>query len=300
MHRGPNIPRQPMRILSRARAHNETRGTQARLMALPIAALIVVGAVAAAFVAVALVRWASGDSLLSNPTRGTPMAIVSATSFTVLLAFLILSGFQTYTGAKSGAASEATAVLDMARAAALFPASQRDQLRSDLICYGRAVVSQEWPAMRHGHSSPLVDDEIAALRVDFDRLTVRSLRDQAAFVDLLNDATARTAGRLQRLSDDTPAIPTPFWVALLFAGCVAVSLQLGMAAREERLVIQGLQVGGVAAIVSTGLLMVNFLDHPYAPDLGGIQPSSMRHSLVLIENLEPTLRPACTDSGRPA
>jgi hypothetical protein len=216
-----------------------------------------------------------------------------------LLAFLILSGFQTYTGAKAGAASEADAVLDMARTAALFPASQRDQLRSDFICYGRAVVRQEWPAMRHGQSSPLVDYGIAALRAEFGRLTVRSLRDQAAFENLLNDATSRTTGRQQRLSDDTPAIPTPFWVALLFAGCVAVSLQLGMVDRDERFVVQALQVGGVAAIVSTGLLMVSFLDHPYAPGVGGIQPRSMRHALVLIQNLDPKLRPACTDSGRP-
>jgi hypothetical protein len=268
-------------------------------MALPIAALIVVGAVAAAFAAVALVRWAAGGSVLANPTRGTPMAIVSGTSFTVLLAFLILSAFQTYNGAKAGAASEADAALEMARAAALFPVSQRDQLRSDLICYGRAVVKEEWPAMREGRSSPRVDYWITALRAEFDRLTVRSLRNQAAFAELLTDADARTTGRLQRLNDDTPAIPTPFWVALLFAGCVAVSLQLGMVDRDERFLIQGLQVGGVAAIVSTALLMVSFLDHPYAQGVGGIQPSSMRHALVLIQNLEPKLRPACTDGGRP-
>jgi hypothetical protein len=71
------------------------------------------------------------------------MAIVSGTSFTVLLAFLILSAFQNYNGAKAGAASEAAAVLDMARAASLLPAPDRDRLLSTYICYGRAVVSEE-------------------------------------------------------------------------------------------------------------------------------------------------------------
>src|SRR5437588_9796516 len=123
-------------------------------MSLLVASLIVLGAATTAFVAVALVRRAS-RGVLSNPTRGTPMAIVVGTSFAVLLAFLILAAFQTYTGAKSGAESEATAVLDMSRTAALFPPSQRDRLRSNLVCYGRAVVNQEWPAMRHGDSSAL-------------------------------------------------------------------------------------------------------------------------------------------------
>jgi hypothetical protein len=266
-------------------------------MDLPIAILIVVGAAAAGFTAVVLVRRAG--SVLSNPTRGTPMAIVVGTSFAVLFAFLMLAAFQTYGGAKNGAGAEANAVLDMARTAALYPDAERDQLRSDLRCYSRAVINEEWPAMRQGHSSPLVDHWVAVYRSEFDRLTVRSAREQVAFQDLLTQASTRTTGRQERLSDDTPAIPTPLWIGLIFVGCVAVLLQLGMADRGERLRIQGLQVAGVAAVVTTGLLIINFLDHPFGTHVGGIEPGPMRHSLTLQDNLQPGLRPACTMSGRP-
>src|SRR5215472_15357670 len=95
--------------------------------------------------------------LLADSGRGRPMIQVTGTLFAVVLAFVILAAFQTYNGARAGAQSEAAALLDMARAAALFPPAQRDELRGDFVCYGRAVVNQEWPAMRHGHSSPLVD-----------------------------------------------------------------------------------------------------------------------------------------------
>src|SRR5205085_12633643 len=125
-------------------------------MNLAIGILIVLGAAAVSFAVVVLIR-RGGRSVLANPTRGTPMAIVAGTSNAVLPAFVILAAFQTYSGARSGAASEANAVLDMARTAALFPGMQRDRLRSDFVCYGRAVVNEEWPAMRNGHSSPLVD-----------------------------------------------------------------------------------------------------------------------------------------------
>jgi NADH:ubiquinone oxidoreductase subunit 6 (subunit J) len=266
-------------------------------MNLPVAILIVLGAAGVAFTAVVLVRRVA---VLSNPTRGTPMAIVVGTSFAVLLAFLILAAFQTYTGARSGAASEANAVLDMSRTAALFRSSERDLLRSDLTCYGRAVVNYEWPAMRQGASSPLVDYWIGAYRSEFTRLPVRSPREQVAFQDLLTQAATRTVGRQQRLSEDTPAVPTPLWAALIFVGCVAVSLQLGMADPGERLRIQGPQVAAVAAVVTTGLLIINFLDHPYGTRVGGIQPTSMRHTLILMHSLDPGLRPPCTVSGRPA
>lgn len=124
----------------------------------------------------------SAPSARCSPTRcrGTSMPIVAGTSFAVLLAFLILSASQTYTTAKTGAATEANAVLQMSRDADLFPASQSDQLRSDFICYGRAVVNYEWPAMSHGQSSPLVDYWIGAYRAELSRLADRSPREQAA------------------------------------------------------------------------------------------------------------------------
>jgi hypothetical protein len=45
--------------------------------------------------------------------------------------------------------------------------------------------------------------------------------------------------------------------------------------------------------------VVYFLDHPYQPKTGGIQPSAMRRTLTEIENLEPGLRPECSRSGLP-
>ena len=153
--------------------------------------------------------------------------------------------------------------------------------------------------MRSGRSSPLVDHWISAYRNEFGRLTVASPREQVALQDLLTQAATRTSGRQQRLTDATPAVPTPLWLGLLLAGCIAVSLQLGMASRDERLVVQGLQVGGVAAVVATGLLMISFLDHPYAPHVGSIQPRAMRHTVTLVHGLEPSLRVGCSLSGRP-
>jgi hypothetical protein len=187
----------------------------------------------------------------------------------------------------------------MDRTAAFYPPDQRDQLRADLACYGRAVVGAEWPAMRHGQSSPLVDYWIAEYRVVFGRLVLGSPREQLGFQELLNQATLRTAGRQQRLSEDSPTVPTPLWIALIFGGCVAVALQLGMADSRERIRVHGTMLAGFASVVAACLLIVYFLDHPYQPHLGGIQPTAMRQTLVMMESIEPTLRPACSETGRP-
>jgi hypothetical protein len=217
--------------------------------------------------------------------------------FAVLLAFVTLAAFQTYSGAKTGAASEADAVLDMARTAAFFPPGQRDQLRADLVCYGRAVVDQEWPAMRAGHQSPQVDYWIGAYRALFVRLALNSPREQLGFQDLLGLANERTNGRQQRLSQDTPSVPTELWLALVLGGCVVVGLQLSLAGSGVR--VHAPLVAGLAALIAAGLVSVYFLDHPYEPYVGGIQPAAMRRTLVMMRNIEPNLHVSCSKTGQP-
>jgi hypothetical protein len=268
-------------------------------MSLPIAIVVVLAAAAAATLAFEFVHRRAEGPLLVDAGRGRPMIQVTGTLFAVVVAFVILAAFQTYNGAKSGAQSEAAAVLDMSRTAAFFPPAQRNQLRADLVCYGRAVVDQEWPSMRHGRSSPFVDQWIAAYRAEFGRLDLASARRQLGLQDLLNQASTRTTGRQQRLSDDTPTVPTALWVALVFGGGVVVALQLGMADPRNRLAVHAPMVAGLASVVAAALLIVYFLDHPYQQPLGGIKPSAMRQTLRMMRNLEPGLAPGCSQSGRP-
>src|SRR2546423_15171874 len=112
-------------------------------MNLLAALVIVLAAAALAVSAMALVRRRISGPVLGDPARANTTLTMAGTAFAVLLAFITLAAFQTYNGAKDGADSEAASVLTMFRTAALFPAQQRDELRADFVCYGRAVVHQE-------------------------------------------------------------------------------------------------------------------------------------------------------------
>ena len=266
-------------------------------MSLLLAGAIVVGAVAVAVLLMAAVRRRVGAPLVREPARGTPMMTFVGTAFAVLLAFITLAAFQTYNGAKTGAATEAVALLDMFKSAGLFPASERDELRGDFVCYGRAVIHREWPAMRRGERAPLVDAWISAYRTVFQRLTLRSPRERLGLQDMLASARDRTDGRRDRLSQATPSVPTPLWVGLVVAGCIAVLIHLVMADPRERMLVQGGMIGGVAALVSIGLLLINFLDHPYRSGPGSIQPTEMTSTLTLMREEEPALRLLCRADG---
>jgi hypothetical protein len=124
-------------------------------VSLVLAGAIVVGAAAVSVLLMAAVRRRLTAPLLNEPARGTPMITFVGTAFAVLLAFITLAAFQTYNGAKAGAATEAVALVDMFKSAGFFPALERDELRGEFVCYGRAVIHHEWPAMRRGERAPV-------------------------------------------------------------------------------------------------------------------------------------------------
>jgi hypothetical protein len=268
-------------------------------VSLPLAGVIVLCAAALAGLLMAAVRHRLARPLIHEPGRGTPMITIVGTAFAVLLAFITLAAFQTYNGAKAGAASEAVALLDMFKTAGSFPASDRDELRADFVCYGRAVIHREWPAMRRGERAPMVDAWITAYRTVFQRLTLRSAGEQLGLQDLLASARDRTSGRQDRLNEATPSVPTPLWLGLVLAGCIVVCIQLVMADPREHMLVQSGMIAGVAAMVAIGLLLINFLDHPYRSGPGSIQPQEMTSTLTTMREQAPGLRLPCRVDGIP-
>ncbi len=85
-------------------------------MTLGLALLVVVVAILAAILIFLVVQRRLTEPLLRDPGRGSPTISLVGTAFAVLLAFLTVAAFGTYNGAKAGAESEATAVLELSRA----------------------------------------------------------------------------------------------------------------------------------------------------------------------------------------
>jgi hypothetical protein len=153
--------------------------------------------------------------------------------------------------------------------------------------------------MRRGERAAVVDAWISAYRSVFQRLTLRSAGERLGLQDMLASARDRTDGRRDRLTEATPSVPTPLWVGLVLAGCIAVSIQLVMADPREHTLVKGAMIGGVAAIVAIELLLINFLDHPYRSGPRSIQPREMTLTLTMMREQEPGPRLPCRVDGVP-
>jgi len=129
-----------------------------------IAALVLVLVVTAAITVKLLVRRRApmGGWFTDSPRSAGTLSVIG-TMFAVMLAFVILLALQSYQRAKEGSNIEAIAVTELDSIAEVFESPSSDRLHGGLVCYARAVVEDEWPAMGKERSSELVESWIDKL-----------------------------------------------------------------------------------------------------------------------------------------
>jgi len=272
-------------------------------MNLAWAMAVVLVATALAVVALLMVRrWSPHGGHFTDTGRAAGVFGILATSFAVLLAFMIYLAFTAYANTSAGADTEAELVAQQIETAQLLPPAQRLDLASELVCYGRAVIHQEWPAMAAGNA-PAVNPWGVRIFSTFRQVQPESESEAAAYSKWLDQTSAREAARLDRVSAANGVIPAPLWFMLLISMGVVLAFVFFFADRGEGAVVQAVQVGAVTAILVSSLLVVRFLDHPYAPGAGSIRSTAMQENLDRIlggvEQLGITLPDLCDDNGQP-
>ena len=105
------------------------------------------------------------------------------------------------------------------------------------------------------------------------RTTVpRSASEQTAYGKWFDQRTDREDARADRIHGAEGVIPLPVWIVLLVASVVIFAYMLFFADSVERAIVQATMTGGVAVVVTSTLLLLVFLDHPYERGVGGLRP----------------------------
>ena len=223
------------------------------------------------------------------------------TAFAVLLAFVVLQAYDSYNEGKRGAELEAQAVLELSRTAEAYEPDENAGLKSTLICYGRAVVHPGWPAMQDESSSPVVNEWGSRFREEVLGLSVHTFIQKDSFRQLLTEQDERIEGRRTRLAEAIRVVPRPLWIVLLLGAVLTIGWVALSASRSGSFLVQGAVVASVAVMVTSALLLVHFLDHPFSEEHGSITPIEMEHVLHSIEEESHgvELAPPCTETGDP-
>jgi Protein of unknown function (DUF4239) len=264
---------------------------------------IVIGA---AVLSVSLL-WAARRSPLnerfaSEVTEHSKAFDFMGTAFAVLLAFVVVQAYDSYNDAKSGAETEAEAVLEMSRTVEAFEPQEHGRLEGLLVCYGRAVIHHGWPTMKeHEEGSPIVTEWGTLFREEAVRVSIHDSIQRDSFRQLLEEQDRRIDGRRTRLAEAVRTVPFPMWLVLLLGAILTVGWVILGANRKGSFLVQAAVVASVAAMVTSALLLVWFLDHPFAGESGSIKPIEMEHTLETIDEEEADqaveVTPPCTPEG---
>ena len=250
-----------------------------------VAALILIVVVTAAITIKLLVRRRAPDGgWFTDSPRSAGTLSVIGTMFAVMLAFVILLALQSYQRAREGSSVEAIAVSELHSVASVFQPPSSDRLHGELVCYARAVIEDEWPAMRNGRSSDLVQSWIDKLGREFAIAEPHGAREETAYAQWFDEQAQRRDGRRERLAEASPFVPLPLWSVLGIGASLTLAYMVAQADRREGLLIQSIPIGFVSALATAGLLVVFFLDHPYTNESGSIAPTEMRRTLTLIDH----------------
>ena len=109
--------------------------------------------------------------------------------------------------------------------------------------------------------------------------------ESAAYAQWLDQRSAREQARQERILGEDGVIPWPLWFVLLISGAIVWGFVFLFADSGEGTVIQSIMVAAVTATLTAGLLLIVFLDQPYNPGAGSLEPTAMEQTLGQMDQL---------------
>jgi uncharacterized membrane protein len=262
--------------------------------------LFIVVPTALAITAMLTVRhFSPPGGLLSSMESADGIFSAAGAGLAVLLAFVIFAVFDSYSTARSASGQEAVAAQQMFSTAGFFP-DQADALRGETVCYARAVIDQEWPAMPHRQESPVVQDWVDRLDSTIQRAKIVGNGQGAALEHWLALSQARQDARRTRLAEGQPYVPGFVWFVLIMITIIVVAFQCLFADPAATGWGQAIAMCSMTATLFAALTLIWVLDRPFNDRGAELSPSRMQASLSVMTH-EPTL-PAtlpCNATGIP-
>ena len=124
-------------------------------------------------------------------------------------------------------------------------------------------------------------------------------QQEAAFLQVLEQQDLRIEGRRIRLTEANRALPGPIWFILGLGALLTIGFAFLFNDRREAYFVQAAVMGAIAALVTSGLLLIWFLDHPYEGQTGSIEPTEMERQIPIIEGEQAGVEAPCDSTGLP-
>jgi hypothetical protein len=243
-------------------------------------------------------RWAPAGGWLQGMEDAGEIFSAVATGLAVLVAFLIVATFDSYHSAREAAGEEAVAVQQQYVMSSYFDSTDSDELRGEIICYSRAVVDDEWPAMQRGEESPVVQGWVDAMDESMRTVPVNDQKQVEALAHWFDVSKDRQDGRRGRIAEAAPFVPGFLWGALGLLSLVVVGYQFLLLDRSVPVRGQAYSLAAMSLTVFAALAIIYIIDRPFNDRGAMIHPTRMGHAIELMSRTAPSPIP-CDTAGNP-
>ena len=251
-------------------------------------AMVIMAAIMLALLGLAVVRRSVSHERLTRHTdvAGYVYAVIGVI-YAVILAQVVVAAWEEYRDARSVAADEANAVLNLARLAQVWPDEDRLRVEDALSAYARNVVEVEWPAMAEGQFGPTRETDLMhRLWQVVNEAGVRAENRNPTYAASLEQLDYLDEARRSRVLLGEDALPEPMTLTLLIGAVITVAFSYLFAVEDGWL--HGLMTAALATLVALLLLLGFQLETPFE-GISAIEPTAME--LVRAE-IAAGLRPA--------
>jgi hypothetical protein len=220
----------------------------------------------------------------ANNDQGGVLFSVVGTIYAIFLAFVVVVAWEQLGDAQQHVAAEGVTLLSLYRDVGVFPAAERESLRTAIREYARAVVDHEWTAMGRGEESAEASDRFERIWGHFLAYRPDAPAEQAAYAEGFARLNELGKERKNRILEAQASIPEIFWFLLLFGAVATIGLTylMGM----QNLAVQLLMNGVMTAIIMLALFLIVVLDRPFTGDLRA-EPVPFQAALRQMERIGP-------------
>jgi hypothetical protein len=198
------------------------------------------------------------------------VAAMVMTMFAVLLAFVIVNLYNSYTSAVNNVAAEATSLAELVEDTDNFPAVARRRIERAVAQYVVEVREREFAALRNGTGDdPPAQQLLANIHNAVQSYSPVTTAQQTSYNAVTDQLHTVVSERESRLDAAETSIPKPLLYLLILLAVLTIAVTLLIVTHNRAVDVAIIVI--VVIVISSGLLTAEILQYPFS---GSIAVSS--------------------------
>jgi hypothetical protein len=202
---------------------------------------------------------------------------VVASLFGLVLAFVVVLAFQAYDDAGASVRQEADGISQIVRDSRAFTPTDQAIVSAASGGYVRAVVEDEWPQLRSGHSSPRASTAMDDLYLALQRVQPATAAASVFYQDAVGRLDDILSARRARLADADGGLSAPIVGLVIVGSVVILGYAILVGSRSAAFHMVGASM--IALVLSFSVVILLAYDFPYSGSLA-IDPAPFQSGVL--------------------